>query len=142
MPILLQIPRQLYENLIAQARGELPNECCGLLGGHIIAERGVAQVVRAYPLVNAKASPVEYESDAHSMLAAHRTMRQLGLDLLAVYHSHPTSEPIPSRKDLEQNYYEDVIHFIISLQSEPPRMRGWRLSAKDYREADWEILSD
>ena len=27
------------------------------------------------------------------------------LDLLAVYHSHPTSEPVPSRRDVDENTY-------------------------------------
>jgi proteasome lid subunit RPN8/RPN11 len=140
MPIRLQIPRQLYENMIAQARAELPNECCGLLAGHSLPDQELARAVEAFPLVNAAASPVEFLSEPHSMFEAERAMRRLGLDLLAVYHSHPTSHPIPSRTDLARNYSESVINLIISLQSEPPEVRGWWLTAEEYREADWEIL--
>jgi proteasome lid subunit RPN8/RPN11 len=141
MPFHLQIPRQLFESTLAHARAELPNECCGLLAGHVASELGQALVVRAYPLVNAAASPIEYLSDARSMFDAVRAMQREGLDVLAVYHSHPTSDPIPSRTDLERNYSEGVVSLIISLKSEPPQMRGWWLSAEGYREADWEIIS-
>jgi proteasome lid subunit RPN8/RPN11 len=141
MPIHLQIPRHLYDAMIAQARAELPNECCGLLAGHILTGEGLGQVVQGYPLVNAEASPVEYTSDSSSLIAAHISMRKLRLELLAIYHSHPTTEPVPSRKDLARNYHgEDMINLIISLRTEPPQVRGWRLAAESYHEASWEIV--
>jgi proteasome lid subunit RPN8/RPN11 len=74
------------------------------------------------------------------MFEADRAMRQHGLEMLAVYHSHPTSAPVPSRKDLERNYYgELVVHLIVSLMTDPPTVRGWWLTADNYREAEWVI---
>ena len=68
MPFRLLLPRRLYEEMVAQAVAELPNECCGLLAGRIEpvaaqdAERKpVARVMRKYPLVNKAASPTEYD---------------------------------------------------------------------------------
>jgi proteasome lid subunit RPN8/RPN11 len=129
----LLIPRPIYSAMIAQAVAEAPLECCGLLGGRD------GRVVRRYPLVNTAASPVEYESDAQGMFAAWRDMRRGDLDIVAVYHSHPTSPPVPSRKDRERNYSEQVVNLIISLQSAEPEMRGWLLTADDYREAEWQV---
>jgi proteasome lid subunit RPN8/RPN11 len=100
----------------------------------------VARVVERYPLVNALACPVRYESDGPSMLRAYRDMRARGLDIVAVYHSHPASEPVPSRTDLACNYYPDVVHLIVSLATTPPRVRGWWLTETDYREAEWEVV--
>jgi proteasome lid subunit RPN8/RPN11 len=93
-----------------------------------------------YPLGNAAASPREYLSDPHSMFAAVRDMRQQDLEVLAVYHSHPTSDAVPSRTDLERNYSPDVVNFIISLKTTPPQVRGWWLTDRDYREANWECV--
>jgi proteasome lid subunit RPN8/RPN11 len=118
--------------MVAHARAELPNECCGLLGGP------PGRVTERYPLINAAASPREYLSDPHSMFAAFKDMRGQGIDVLAVYHSHPTSEPIPSRTDLARNYSPDVVNFIISLVGAEPEVRGWWLTDQDYREAAWE----
>jgi proteasome lid subunit RPN8/RPN11 len=128
--------------MLAQASAELPNECCGLLAGRVSSENAadaVGEVVRCYPLVNAAASPREYLSDPRSMFAAVCDMRRQELEILAVYHSHPSSEPIPSRTDLERNFSPDVVNFIISLKGGEPRMRGWWLRGEEYVEADWEV---
>jgi proteasome lid subunit RPN8/RPN11 len=73
------------------------------------------------------------------MFEAVRDMRGLGLEIVAIYHSHPTSAPVPSRTDLERNYSPDVMNLIISLQDGNTQMRGWWLSDKDFREADWRL---
>ena len=134
----LLLPTQLLADMIAQAQAELPYECCGMLAGRV--EGGAGIVEARYPLVNAAASPVEYLSDPQSMFEADRARRRDGLEFLAVYHSHPTSEPIPSRTDRERNYSEDVVNFIISLKGGEPEVRGWWLTAEAFREADWEVL--
>jgi proteasome lid subunit RPN8/RPN11 len=136
--------------MISQARSELPNECCGLLAGRI-QESGVqgqdddrtnqqvVRVVRRYALVNAAASQTEYLSDPRGMFEAVRDMRRLGLEIVAIYHSHPTSAPVPSHTDLERNYSPDVMNFIISLQDGNPQMRGWWLEEHNFHEADWRL---
>ncbi len=147
-PFRLHIPRQLYEEMVAQAVSELPNECCGLLAGgkeqraesgeHRASDLGLA--VRCYPLVNAAGSPVEYVSDPESMFAAVRDMRRLGIDILAVYHSHPTSAPVPSRTDLERNYSPGGMNLIISLKDGKPLVRGGWLTEDEYRGAAGETV--
>jgi len=136
----LLIPRPVYSAMIVQAVAELPLECCGLLAGHRDADE--LRVMQRYPLVNAAASPVEYESESRSLFAAHKDMRRNGWDVLAVYHSHPTSPPIPSRKDLARRYGDGVADLIISLQSAQPEVRGWWLTDTDYREADWRVFDE
>jgi proteasome lid subunit RPN8/RPN11 len=153
--------------MIAQAFAELPNECVGLLAAKPENRGDSIRVERRYPLVNALAGPVEYlagwlvpgglraqlvnglasqveylSSDT-SLLAAHVDMRESGLDMVGVYHSHPTTEPVPSRKDLGRNFYGlYVVHFIISLKEQTPVVRGWWLMETDYREAEWEVVDD
>ncbi len=143
MAFHLHVPRNLLKGMIAQAVAEHPNECCGLLAG-VREERkapaeAVGLVLRRYPLVNALASPREFLSDGRSMLDADKDMRLHGLDLLAVYHSHPTSHAVPSRTDLERHGMEEVVCLIVSLTTAPPTVRGWWLTNQDYREVEWEI---
>ena len=70
-----------------------------------------------------------------------KAMRAAGHEIVAVYHSHPSSEPVPSRKDLERNYYGDtVVHFIIGLAGAEPVVRGWWLTETAFAEANWQII--
>jgi [CysO sulfur-carrier protein]-S-L-cysteine hydrolase len=125
--------------MFAQALMELPNECCGLLGGTVEAA-GLGRAIRRYPLTNAAASPVEYLSDGREMFEAARDMRRRGIDVIAVYHSHPTSDPMPSKTDRERNYSTEVVNLIISLKTGTPVMRGWWLTAEGETEADWKAI--
>ena len=93
-----------------------------------------------HPLVNEAASPIEYLSEPRSMFEATKAMRQAGHEILAVYHSHPTSAPVPSRTDLERYYSSDVVHFIIGLQQPTPLLRGWWLTQTTFEEAVWTVV--
>ena len=146
MAFRLVIPGTLLEGLIAQALTERPLECCGLLAGvREEAKTGdkptgtIGRVLQRYPLVNAAASPSEFLSDARGMFDADHDMRDRGLDLLAVYHSHPTSPAVPSRTDLARHWYAEVVCMIVSLAETPPVVRAWWLTKTDYREAEWSL---
>ena len=140
MSFHLVVPRRLHEEMVAQALREAPNECCGLFAG--VVRDGVALAERIYPLVNALADPKLFQSDPRNIQAAYKDIDARELDFLAVYHSHPTSEPIPSKTDLELNASEKVVNLIISLVHRPPLVRGWWLTATDYREAAWEVSDE
>jgi proteasome lid subunit RPN8/RPN11 len=127
--------------MLDQARSERPLECCGLLAGIIQAD-GTGLVQERYPLVNDAASPIEFLSSPRSMLDADKDMRRRNLEMLAVYHSHPTSAPIPSKKDLAQSCGPGIVNLILSLITEPPTVRGWWLSADSYQEAEWTVVAD
>ncbi len=138
----LLIPQMAYQQMVAHAKSALPNECCGLLAGAI--EGPVARVVQCLPLVNAAIHPeTEYLSDSRSIIAAHAAMRAAGLVEVAVYHSHPSSDPVPSRKDRDNNPYDDfVMHLIISLNGEQPRMQAWWITREHVNEATWQVVDD
>jgi [CysO sulfur-carrier protein]-S-L-cysteine hydrolase len=130
--------------MIAHAQADLPNECCGLLAGTIGAD-GIARIERRFAMVNALASPTEFEWEPKNHFAAVRELRRLGLDMLAIYHSHPTTHPVPSRKDCAR-YNEvrpligDLMHFIVGLHEGTPTVRGWWLARDDYLEAEWDVV--
>jgi len=135
----LYIPHNLHAALIAHALVSQPNECCGLLAGrHADA---VAHATQYFRLVNDAGAPSrEYRSDSKSLLAAHRAMRDNGLNLVAVCHSHPTSAAIPSRKDLADNAYGDsVMHLIISLLDGQPDLKAWWLSDHEFVPGKWQV---
>ncbi|HJZ60213.1 MAG TPA: M67 family metallopeptidase, partial [Gemmataceae bacterium] len=131
----LLVPRPIFDAILAHARTELPNECCGLLAG-VIAD-DVGWVSEHFPIRNDRASPTEYESNPQDMLSAVRAMRAAGTEVLAIYHSHPTSAPVPSRTDLARNFWgETAAHVIIGMSGSDPEVRAWWLTETEYRPAE------
>lgn len=139
---LLRIPSSIYGAMIQQARAELPNECCGLLAGHISEDETAAEVTAIYPLINELKSPTEFVSEPRSHLRAERDIRSRALDVLAVYHSHPASEPIPSKRDLERNYSPRVMNLILDTSGPWTLVLGWWLSETRYVGGEFEVIPD
>jgi proteasome lid subunit RPN8/RPN11 len=126
--------------MVEQAVAELPNECCGLFAGHLAA--GVGTVTHRLPLVNAAASPREFLSEPRSMLAAEKAMRAAGVEMLAIYHSHPTSAAVPSATDRARNYSESMLNLIISLAGGQADVQAWWLTATDFEAGEWGFAED
>jgi proteasome lid subunit RPN8/RPN11 len=92
------------------------------------------------PLTNELASPTEYAVPVTELLWAAKEMRAAGVIELAVYHSHPSSAPVPSRRDIERNGYGDaVVHVIIGLGGEAPDVRAWWLTGAGVLPAEWAV---
>jgi proteasome lid subunit RPN8/RPN11 len=123
----------MRQALEAQARLELPNECCGILAGRLVDGSGkplaIVDAAHRFPLINEAASPREFLADATSLIAAHVQMRELGLEVAAIYHSHPAEPPVPSVHDRQRHFYPDAMSLILSLANETPTLRGWWLAA-------------
>jgi proteasome lid subunit RPN8/RPN11 len=137
-PFRLSIPQAIFEAMLAHARAELPAECCGQLAGTVVD--GVGRVTQCFPLTNELKSPTEFLSDPRSTFAAHKALQASGTEVLAVYHSHPTSDPIPSRRDLERSYGEHVMNLIIGLRKALPEVNAWwLLSTHEAKEAEFTI---
>jgi proteasome lid subunit RPN8/RPN11 len=125
----LHLPGDVREAMIRQAVEELPNECCGLLAG-----RGSIEL--SIPLVNELRSPTSYRADLSGLFEAHRRLRRDNLDLLAIYHSHPSSDAVPSRRDRAEWCHGNAAMIIISLKDEVPVVRAWQIDGDRVREME------
>jgi [CysO sulfur-carrier protein]-S-L-cysteine hydrolase len=132
----LSIPDALLSRVIEHARAEAPNECCGLLAGRIA--NGLGLVTERIPILNDLASPTRYLTNPRDLFAAFRRLRGLNLELLAIYHSHLTTGPEPSRRDMQENTYgETAAHLIVGLAAAEPEVRAWWLTESGFREVEW-----
>jgi len=130
----LTLPRALYQELLAEARRALPNECCGLLAGH------GRSVTRHFRAANALASPSAYEIRPRELFALFRRMREEKLELAAIYHSHPTGENFPSARDLERAYYPEAVYVIVWPRSDAMQpVRAFLLREKAAEELPVEV---
>lgn len=127
----MRIPQHLIDELVAHARGELPNECCGM----IAAKDGAA--VEAYRAVNAEASPVRYGIEPNDQYRIMMAIEERGWELGAIYHSHTRSPAYPSQTDVNLAFYPDTLYVIVSLQDPSnPDVKAFRIVDGKIEEAE------
>jgi proteasome lid subunit RPN8/RPN11 len=129
----LQISRHLLDEIVAHARADAPNECCGM----IAARDGRA--VAVHRARNAAASPLRYEIDGMEQYAIQSTIEDAGLELGAIYHSHTRSAPEPSQTDINLAFYPDALYVIVGLEGDEPDVRAWRIVDGTVSEAALEV---
>ncbi len=111
------VPQEIRAQLLEHARAEAPNEACGLIAFRdFVAERYL-------PGTNRLRSPYRFElvpNDPKDFF-----LEDEGYEL-AVFHSHPETEPRPSRTDIENiGLWEGRPYLILALQSD--ELAGWRI---------------
>jgi proteasome lid subunit RPN8/RPN11 len=132
----VKIARQMIEEMVAHAREDLPNECCG-----IIATRN-GEAIQSLRAINAAASPVRYEVDSQDLLRIYRELEQLDAELGAIYHSHTRSAAYPSQTDVNlAKWNPDALYLIVSLQDDrSPDVRAFRIVDEKIDEVALEIV--
>ena len=111
------IPAEVRAALENHARAEEPNEACGL----VVLRDGRAE--RYLPAENAAASPYrfELETDPENWFLEDEGYQ------LAVFHSHVSSPPRPSRTDVENiGLWEGRPYLILSLST--GELAAWRIA--------------
>jgi [CysO sulfur-carrier protein]-S-L-cysteine hydrolase len=129
----MRIAQDLYEEMIAHAREDAPNECCGMVG----STDGRAMAV--YRAVNAEASPLRFRIDPEEQLVLHNRIDDAGLELGAIYHSHTRTEPRPSQTDINfAKLWPGVLWIIVGLSGDAVDVRTWRID--DGKVSDAELV--
>jgi [CysO sulfur-carrier protein]-S-L-cysteine hydrolase len=127
----MRIARELYEDMIAHARTEAPNECCGM-----VATRD-GEAVQVHRATNVEASPLRFEINPQEVLALHKAIDDAGADLGAIYHSHTRTQPKPSQTDVNfAKLWPDVLWIIVGLDGSEPEVRTWRIDDGRVSEAE------
>lgn len=73
------------------------------------------EVTEVIPIDNILRSPTAFEMEPKQQLAAMLDIEARGLQLLAIYHSHPNGPQSPSVTDVARAYYPDTIQLIVSM---------------------------
>jgi [CysO sulfur-carrier protein]-S-L-cysteine hydrolase len=115
----VRISRADWDELVAHAREDAPNECCGYLR----ARDGVVEEV--FRAVNKRASPYGYEFEFEALRASNE-LDDDGFEV-GIYHSHPKSPAEPSQTDINLAHYPHWRYLIVSLAGEP-EVRVWRIA--------------
>jgi [CysO sulfur-carrier protein]-S-L-cysteine hydrolase len=111
------VPAEVRAELDAHARAEEPNEACGL----VAFKDGVAE--RYLRGRNAAASPYRFELD---IAPESWFLEDDGFEL-AVFHSHVSSPPRPSRTDVENiGLWAGRPYLIYTVRT--GELAGWRIA--------------
>lgn len=119
------VPEAIREQLRAHAAEEAPNECCGLL---VLRDGRAERYVRGR---NRLGSPYRYELEIDPSIWF---LEDEGFEL-AVFHSHPETEPIPSRTDRElAGLWSGKPFLIYGLKHDD--LRAWRVARDEVVELE------
>ncbi|MCY4105426.1 MAG: M67 family metallopeptidase [Chloroflexi bacterium] len=118
----LRLSRTQARALMQEAVAAAPAECCGLLLGV------GGTVCRSIALTNVAATPqVEYQADPSELFRALRLADDQQMEVLAIYHSHPQGEPIPSERDIQEAHYPQAAQLIIATRGQAAEMAAWQI---------------
>jgi proteasome lid subunit RPN8/RPN11 len=116
-----------------QAAADVPLESCGLLAG---AGEAVQKVI---PVPNALQSASRYRFSPPEQLQAFEEIEREGMEMLAIYHSHPKGPVHPSSTDIAEAFYP-VVYVIWSLQDDNWQVKGFWIENGNFSEVPLEIL--
>lgn len=120
---VLWLPPDVVDALVAHAQAEAPDEACGLIVG-----RG-GRAARAIPVANVAAdSQHQYVMDPAALAAHLPRVDREGLDLIALYHSHPRGAPLPSPTDIAQATFPHTPYVIIGRAGDEMTLAAWDLT--------------
>ena len=126
---MLILKKEFLDKIIAQARKEFPNEACGILAGKD------GKVKRVYEMRNTDASPSTFLMEPKEQLKAMKEIRNSGIEMIGIYHSHVASPAYPSARDVELAFYPEVSYAIISLQDKKlPVVRSFKIEGGKIKE--------
>lgn len=119
--------------MVAHARDDLPNECCGL----VAAVDGAA--VAVHRAINAAASPLRYEIDSKDFLRIYNLIDDADQEVGAIYHSHTRSAAYPSQTDINLALWPDALYIIVSLAADEPDVKAFSIVDRKVNEVELTI---
>jgi proteasome lid subunit RPN8/RPN11 len=125
-----------WDEMRSDVENRLPDEACGLVAGR---ERCSISI---YPINNILHSPTRFRLDPQGQLDAMLSMEEQGLDMMAIYHSHPVGPSYPSITDIEEAAYPDTLHLIWHPHQSNWYCRGYLIHSGVYEEVKLKILRD
>jgi [CysO sulfur-carrier protein]-S-L-cysteine hydrolase len=135
----MRIARSMLAEIVAQARAEAPNECCGIVG----SRHGAA--VALYKARNARASPLAYDIDGRDLARIYDEIDAKGLEVGIIYHSHTRSDPEPSQTDinLASPFLPDAVYLIVGVKDPgADDLRAWYIRDGEVSRAELEVEED
>jgi len=134
---VLQIRRDLVDEMVAHARRDHPDEACGVLPGPAGSDRPE----RFVAMTNIARSPTFYQWDSMEQLRLDRELGRNGEEAVVIYHSHTATEAYPSRTDISLAS-EPGAHYVLVSTRHPQdvELRSYRIVDGEVTEEPVEVV--
>ncbi|MEB3216805.1 MAG: M67 family metallopeptidase [Nostocales cyanobacterium 94392] len=128
---MIQLNKEHLQIIFTHAQNTYPEECCGVLFGHIDCDRKT--VVEVIPTQNAwnRETARDFADDdiddlnyskkrrytiaPQEMLTLQKSARERNINIIGIYHSHPDYPAIPS--EFDRNYaWQEYSYIIVSVE--------------------------
>ncbi len=109
------ISKAQKELLLNHALKWNPNESCAILFGSVENEKSIVKEV--FLAENIDESPVNFTISNEELLKTYKIAEEKNLDVIGIFHSHPSSEAFPSSTDKKFMYTNPVVWVISSGES-------------------------
>jgi [CysO sulfur-carrier protein]-S-L-cysteine hydrolase len=131
----VRIARPLLDEIVAHAREDVPNECCGMIAGRN------GEATRIYRARNAEASPYRYLIHPQDQFRITMEIEDREEEIAAIYHSHTNSRAEPSQTDINlAENWPDPLYVICSLaHPDAPEVRAWSISGGAVEEVELDV---
>ena len=128
---MLYLSKKQKDSLVEYSQKESPNEACGILAGK--GER----VEAIYLMRNADNSAKTFFMEPKEQLKVMKEIRNLGLEMIGIYHSHLETDAYPSTHDVELAYYPSVSYVIVSIKDKDnPVIRSFKMIEGEINEEE------
>ena len=140
---VINLPMRLRRKMLRHVRSAVPEEACGFLAGvgstssgliasSLIASGSIASAV--VPVTNSLHSPVRFIMEPMEQYRAMQWIEQNALEILAIYHSHPSGPPVPSATDLAEHAFPDAFCMIWSPSGSRWHLHCFRIDRSQFEE--------
>jgi len=133
MKSILILDKKQASEIIEYLNNHVPLEACGLLAGKN------DRVEKVIFVRNQAQSPVRFVMDPYEQLHAFDWIDSNELDLLGIFHSHPSGPETASPTDIAEATY-DVIHIICSRKMGQWKLRGFWIEDGQATEVTLQIV--
>jgi proteasome lid subunit RPN8/RPN11 len=117
----VRIKSEIAKKIFAQGEQEAPLEACGYLAGKD------DEITKNFPMRNQDQSSEHFTLDPQEQFSVIRQARSEGLEIMAVYHTHPASPARPSLEDIKLAYDPNIIYVIASLLNGSQQIKAFRI---------------
>lgn len=132
---MIEIKKEILEEIFSHCLKELPNEACGILAGKD------GKVEKLFIMSNTQPSPERYFMEPEEQFKVMKEIRNAGLEMSGIYHSHVASAAYPSATDIELAFYPEASYLIVSLKNRTrPTVRSFKIAENKIAEEELKII--